>query len=87
VWAYIELKTELILRAEEILLSGDDNGQEGELAAPIEPGPEDRDRFERLDALERKLGKPLLGALGRKLAFSRNDLWELGRLRGRVLGR
>lgn len=85
--AWVELKTELVLRAEEILLSQDDNGQEGELAAPIEPGPEDRERFERLDALEARLGKPLLGALGKKLAFSRNDLWELGRLRARVLGR
>lgn len=83
VMAWVELKTELILRAEEILLSADDNGQEGELAEPIQPTAEDRDKFIRLEALERTLGKPVLGVLGKKLAFSRNDLWELERLRAR----
>ena len=83
---YIELKTELILRAEEIMLSADDNGQPGELATPLTPQPEDRAKFERLQALEAKLGKPLLRAIGPKLAFSRNDLWELQRFRARAFG-
>ena len=83
---FIELKTELVLRAEEIMLSADDNGQPGELAAPLTPQPEDRAKFERLQALESKLGKPLLRAIGPKLAFSRNDLWELQRFRSRAFG-
>ncbi len=83
---FIELKTELVLRAEEIMLSADDNGQPGELAAPLTPQPEDRAKFERLQALESKLGKPLLRAIGPKLAFSRNDLWELQRFRARAFG-
>lgn len=83
---FIELKTELVLRAEEIMLSADDNGETGELAAPLTPDADDRAKFERLEALEAKLGKPLLRAIGPKLAFSRNDLWELQRFRARAFG-
>lgn len=83
-FAYAELKTALILRAEEILLSQDDNGEEGEHAEPIQPGPEDRERFAQLAALEARLGRLVVRTTDARLGFSRNDLWELQRLRARV---
>jgi RsiW-degrading membrane proteinase PrsW (M82 family) len=86
VWAYAELKTELILRAEEMLLSQDDNGESGELATPLEVEPADRDKCARLDALESRLGRLMIRTLDARLGFSRNDLWELRRLRAKVGG-
>lgn len=77
VFGYIELKTELILRAEEIMLATQDGRQ-------IEPGDEDRAKFKRLAELERKLGWSLLTAIRPRLGFSRNDLWELARLRSKL---
>lgn len=77
--AYIELKTELILRAEELIHAA----QAGEHVTPTDL---DRDKFTKLDALERRLGKAALAALAAPLGFTRNDLWELSRLRVRVFG-
>jgi RsiW-degrading membrane proteinase PrsW (M82 family) len=74
---YIELKTELILRAEELILAA----QSG---APATPSGEDSAKFAQLAALERRLGKTALAALAAPLGFTRNDLWELSRLRARV---
>jgi hypothetical protein len=51
---------------------------------PIEPGEEDRAKFKRLAELERKLGWPLLTAIRPRLGFSRNDLWELARLKSKL---
>jgi RsiW-degrading membrane proteinase PrsW (M82 family) len=76
-FAYLELKTELVLRAEELIMAS----QAG-VAAEIGAG--DREKFDRLEALEHRLGKSALAALSSRLAFSRNDLWELGRLRARA---
>ena len=77
-FAYVELKTALVLRAEELIHAS----QSG---AKIEIGVAEKDMFARLDALEKKLGKPVLAAINTRLGFTRNDLWELGRLRARVL--
>lgn len=75
--AYVELKTELVLRAEELIHAS----QAGEAA---QPGEAERQKFAQLEGLEKKLGKSLVAAIATRLNFSRNDLWELGRLRARV---
>lgn len=76
-FAYLELKLELVLLAEELILAS----HEG---AAVNVGPEEREKFARLDALERRLGKSALAAINSQFGFSRNDLWELGRLRARA---
>ncbi len=75
--AYVELKTELVLRAEELILAT----HEGAEAAP---GEAERAKFEQLAALEHRLGKAVVAAISSRTGFTRNDLYELGRLRARV---
>lgn len=77
VLAYAELKTELILRAEELILAA----QGG---ATAEIGAGEREKFERLRALEARLGRAAIAAVESELGFTRNDLWELGRLMQRA---
>lgn len=76
--AWAELKTALILRAEEMILAS-----HGE-AAITAIGIPDRTQFVELEALEHRLGRTLVAALEGKLSFTRNDLYELGRLRARM---
>lgn len=84
---WVELKTELILRAEELFLAApEDADPDVPGRQAFEPGPGDRDKLTRLDALEKRLGRPLVDALTAKLAFTRNDLWELRRLKARAFG-
>ncbi|MGD9980708.1 MAG: PrsW family glutamic-type intramembrane protease [Hyphomonadaceae bacterium] len=75
--AYAELKTELILRAEELIFAA-------QAGTPSEVGAADREKFANLHALERKLGRSVVAAIETQLAFTRNDLWELDRLRKRA---
>jgi protease PrsW len=75
--AWAELKTALILRAEELILASHNADAET-------PGQSEREQFARLDALERRLGKAIVAAINSRLGFSRNDYYELGRLRARV---
>jgi len=77
VLAYIKLKTKLVLRAEELILAS----QEEEDFAATE---DDLDMFDELTALEGRIGILTLMALEPHLGFSRNDLWELSRLRQQV---
>jgi hypothetical protein len=77
VMAYVELKTELVLRAEESILATHNGG-----AASM--GETELAKFERLDALEKRLGKAVVAAISSRIGFSRNDLYELGRLRARL---
>jgi RsiW-degrading membrane proteinase PrsW (M82 family) len=77
VMAYVELKMELVLRAEESILATHEGG-----AAPA--GETELEKFERLDALEKRLGKAVVAAISSRIGFSRNDLYELGRLRARL---
>jgi RsiW-degrading membrane proteinase PrsW (M82 family) len=77
--AYVELKTELILRAEELIHAV----QAGQAAALTQ---EDRSKFAKLEMLELTLGRTTLAAIAAQLGFTRNDLWELSRLRARVRG-
>jgi protease PrsW len=76
---YVELKTELILRAEELIRVAQESG-----GVDIVPG--DREKLAELDALEGRLGKALAAALDAHMGLSRNDLWELGRFRERAAG-
>ena len=77
VLAYLETKTELVLRGEEIMLAV----QEGENVAI---GPDERAKVVRLEQLQRKIGRSVLAAIDPKLGFSRNDLWELEHLKKRA---
>jgi len=79
-FAYLELKTELILRAEELIRASFE-------ASAGDIGDAEREKFGRLEALEQRLGKPVINAINSRLGFTRNDLWELGRLRERAFGR
>lgn len=76
---YVELKTELILRAEELIHAA----QSGQ---PTALSSEDRAKFAKLETLELTLGQATLAALSAQLGFTRNDLWELSRLHARVRG-
>lgn len=75
--AYLELKLELVLRAEELILASHDG-------AASDAGDAEREKFARLDALERGLGKAIVAAIGSRAGFTRNDLYELDRLRDRL---
>jgi len=77
VFDYIKIHTELVLRAERLLLARG----EGER---VEPGEEDLARFQQLRILEKNIGKAGLRALRPLLHFSRNDLWEMHLLTGSV---
>lgn len=81
VLAHAQLSTELVLRAEALLL--------GEAARnPAECwGDEEAASFARLDALEDSIG-PTGAAISRRCAgITRNDVWELGRLRALIAAR
>lgn len=80
VLALVELKVELVLRAEELILAS----HEG---AAIAGGEPEREKFERLDTLEKRLGRSVVAALESRVGFTRNDLYELGRLRASVAGK
>jgi RsiW-degrading membrane proteinase PrsW (M82 family) len=73
VMEYIELHTDLVVRAEAVLMAHR-NGDE------VVIGQKVRDQFERLDALQKSLGRSVVIALRPYLSFSRNDLWELREL-------
>lgn len=72
--AYLEVRTEIALRAEE-LLGG---------AIRERPDAADRALIERLDAARRSLGRTTLAILAPTMPFSRNELWEMDRLERRV---
>jgi protease PrsW len=77
IFAYMRLHTELVLRAEEMLLARE-KGQKGAIS------DEDVARFERLHALERSIGRTALLALWPHLHYSRQELAELYELEARA---
>lgn len=77
VLAWAELKMALILRAEELILASHAGGES-------KAGEAERAQFAQLDELEHKLGAAVVAALTSRLGFSRNDFYELGRLRAHV---
>lgn len=77
IMAFVELKLELVLRAEELILASHDS-----VANPA--AGDEREKFMRLQALEQRLGKAVIAAIESRMGFSRNDLYELDRLRVRT---
>jgi protease PrsW len=73
IFAYIKLHTELVLRAEQLLLAR----EKGE---PFQASDEDRSRFTRLHLLERQIGRTAMLTIWPHLKFSRQELWELHQL-------
>jgi RsiW-degrading membrane proteinase PrsW (M82 family) len=73
IFDYIKLHTQLVLRAEQILLA-----REG--GTKLGLSEEDRDHFQRLHMLERKIGRTAMLVLWPHLHFSRQELWELHHL-------
>jgi protease PrsW len=80
IFAYIKLHTELVLRAEQILLAK----EKGEKP---KPNADDKERLHRLHDLERKIGPTVLLVLWPHLKFSRRELFELHQLEGAAAGR
>ena len=70
---YVKLHTELVLRAESIDLTQERGGRVTLTGA-------DDAKFDRLHALERKIGRTALAALGPHLKFSRKELFEIHEL-------
>jgi RsiW-degrading membrane proteinase PrsW (M82 family) len=72
-FAYLQLHTELVVRAEQMLLAREN----GEILMPT---AEDHDKLHRLHDLEKEMGRTALLTLWPHLQFSRKELWELYRL-------
>jgi RsiW-degrading membrane proteinase PrsW (M82 family) len=72
-FAYLQLHTELVVRAEQMLLAREN----GEILVPT---AEDHDKLRRLHGLEKEMGHTALLTLWPHLQFSRKELWELYRL-------
>jgi RsiW-degrading membrane proteinase PrsW (M82 family) len=70
---YVKLHTELVLRAESIDLTQERGGHVTLTGA-------DDAKFDRMHALEKKIGRTALAALGPHLKFSRKELFEIHEL-------
>jgi len=77
VMAYVETKMELVLRAEELILASHESAKQA-------AGAPEREKFTLMDTLEQRLGRAVVAAVNAHVGFSRNDLYELDRLRARV---
>ena len=75
--ACVELKIELVLRAEELILAAHGG-------APADISAADAEKLAKLGAIEQRLGKSAVAAINALLGLTRNDLWELDRLRARA---
>jgi len=75
---YAELKMEMVLRAEELILASHEGAADS-------AGETEREKFRKLDAMEHQIGKPVAVAVDSRLGFTRNDLYELSRLRARLM--
>lgn len=74
---YIQLHTELALRADQVELAR----EKGE---KLSGGHELHESFRRLHALERKIGPAAMLAVWPHMHFSRRELWELNELEAQV---
>jgi hypothetical protein len=77
IYAYMRQHAELVLRAEDLLLARAAGAKPDITAA-------DREGFDRLHALERKIGKTALLAIWPHLHYSREELAELYELESRT---
>jgi RsiW-degrading membrane proteinase PrsW (M82 family) len=69
-FAYIQVHTELVIRAEQMLLAR-------EAGEPVSADPQDHEKLHKLHALEKEMGRTALLALWPHLQFSRKELWEI----------
>jgi hypothetical protein len=76
-FAYMQIHTELVLRAEKMSLAHE-TGESFAISA------EDAKRYGQMLELERRIGRTGLMAIRRHLHFSRRELWELNELRGEL---
>jgi len=77
-FAYIKLHTQLVLRAEELLLAK----EKGE-ALPVAKH-EEHEHFARLHTLEKQIGRTAMLTVWPHLKFSRQELFELHQLEARA---
>jgi RsiW-degrading membrane proteinase PrsW (M82 family) len=77
VLAYIQLHTELVMRAEKDSLAH-------EKGVTVHEGRDVREMFAQLHALEKKIGRTAMLAVWPHLHFSRQELWELHALEGQA---
>ncbi len=75
--AYAELKMEMVLRAEELILASHEGGADV-------AGEAEREKLRKLTAMGERLGAAVTAAIDSRLGFSRNDLYELSRLKARL---
>jgi RsiW-degrading membrane proteinase PrsW (M82 family) len=78
IFAYIRLHTELVMRAEQLLLSR-------EQGTSVSPARAVSDDFKRLHALKRKIGRTTMLTIWPHLKFGHQELWELHQLEARKL--
>lgn len=76
-FAYMQIHTELVLRAEKMSLA-QETGESFAITA------EDAKRYGQMLELERRIGRTGLMTIRRHLHFSRRELWELNELRGEL---
>lgn len=76
-FAYMQIHTELVLRAEKMSLAH-------ETGETFSVSTEDANRYSRMLELERRIGRTALMTIRRHLHFSRRELWELNELRGEL---
>src|ERR1700761_400355 len=79
IFAYIKLHTELVLRAEKLLLAK-------EKGTPAEPEKSTAASFKQLHFLEKKIGRTAMLTVWPHLQFTRQELWELHQLEAQKAG-
>jgi RsiW-degrading membrane proteinase PrsW (M82 family) len=79
IFLYVQIHTELVLRAESMTLAR-------ETEVDVITDPADRERLMKLHHLEREIGHTALIALKPHLHFSRRELWEINELSGEIAG-
>jgi len=76
-FSYMQIHTELVLRAEKMSLAR-------ETGESVEVSVQDAKRYGQMLELERRIGRTALMTIRRHLHFSRRELWELNELRGEL---
>ena len=77
IFAYIKLHTQLVLRAEAMLLARENSEK-------IAPSPDDAEKFKRLRELEKKIGRSAMLLIRPHLKFSHKELFELHQFEARA---
>ena len=73
IFSYIKLHTQLVLRAEKLLLAKESGN-------PVAPDASAAESFKKLHFLEKKIGRTAMLTIWPHLQFTRQELWELHQL-------